>query len=90
MECVFCKGKTKVIDVRTHSENGNRCRRRECIECGERFSTYEVSQLQMLEKLDQHLPMMLVDKISQALAISFPEREDAPADLFDFYFTDEK
>lgn len=43
MECIKCGGKTKVIDSRT-SELADTCwwRRRKCLECGERFSTYEI------------------------------------------------
>lgn len=43
MDCIKCGGKTKVIDSRPSELDGT-CwwRRRECLECGERFSTYEV------------------------------------------------
>ncbi len=39
MKCPFCFGETKVIDKR-ESRMGNR-RRRECLVCGKRFTTYE-------------------------------------------------
>jgi ribonucleoside-triphosphate reductase len=40
MRCPFClKGETKVLDKR-ESDRGNR-RRRECLNCGKRFTTYE-------------------------------------------------
>lgn len=87
MECPFCKSDTKVIDVRT-TDIGNRIRRRECKnpECKERFTTHELTQIQIMEKLDEFLPINLVDKISKALSISFPERDEVPDELFDFYF----
>lgn len=40
MTCPICNGKTKVIDSR-HEDDSTR-RRRECVECGYRFSTTEV------------------------------------------------
>ncbi len=42
MICPFCNsGKTRVIDKREISSGSVTRRRRECIECGKRFSTYE-------------------------------------------------
>lgn len=42
MICPFCNsGKTKVIDKREISSGNVTRRRRECLECGKRFSTYE-------------------------------------------------
>lgn len=40
MKCIYCEnGKTKVVDSR--ESEGKIRRRRECAECGERFTTYE-------------------------------------------------
>lgn len=39
MECIFCGSETKVTDKR-HSPEGTR-RRRECLKCKKRFTTYE-------------------------------------------------
>lgn len=46
MECTYCRhADTKVIDSRASQDNSIR-RRRECLECGRRFTTYErVEQL---------------------------------------------
>lgn len=42
MICPFCKkGKTKVVDKRGISSGTVTRRRRECLECGKRFTTYE-------------------------------------------------
>ncbi len=47
MRCPFCGyGKTEVIDSRP-SEDKKR-RRRECVQCGKRFTTYEVVEKPML------------------------------------------
>lgn len=42
MKCPFCGAEElKVIDSRPNSENNTIRRRRECIDCGSRFTTYE-------------------------------------------------
>lgn len=94
MLCPFCNSKkgTKVIDVRTNRA-GVRMRRRECksADCRERITTYELTQIQILEKLDNVLPYSIVDLVSEALEIEFPERDDkkdnTSYDLFNFYST---
>ncbi len=48
MHCPFCGATdTKVIDSRLVSEGNNVRRRRECITCEERFTTYESAELVM-------------------------------------------
>jgi transcriptional repressor NrdR len=42
MFCPYCKSEdTKVVDKRDNSETGVTRRRRECLECSKRFTTYE-------------------------------------------------
>ena len=48
MYCPFCgKQETKVIDSRLASEGTQVRRRRECLDCGERFTTFESAELVM-------------------------------------------
>ena len=48
MHCPFCSAvDTKVIDSRPVAEGNNVRRRRECITCAERFTTYEAAELVM-------------------------------------------
>lgn len=48
MRCPFCGAEdTKVIDSRLASEGEQVRRRRECLSCGERFTTFESAQLTM-------------------------------------------
>ncbi|MGS2722814.1 transcriptional regulator NrdR [Porticoccus sp. GXU_MW_L64] len=48
MHCPFCgKDDTKVIDSRLVAEGGQVRRRRECLSCRERFTTYEMAELLM-------------------------------------------
>lgn len=46
MHCPYCKATdTKVIDSRLADEGNQVRRRRECLACNERFSTYEAAEL---------------------------------------------
>ena len=48
MHCPFCgAGDTRVIDSRLSQEGDQVRRRRECSECKERFTTYEVAELNL-------------------------------------------
>ena len=48
MRCPFCGTlDTKVLDSRLVSESAQVRRRRSCIQCHERFTTFEVAELQM-------------------------------------------
>lgn len=48
MRCPFCGAdETKVIDSRLVAEGDQIRRRRECLSCAERFTTYETSELLM-------------------------------------------
>ena len=48
MHCPFCNHEeTKVIDSRLAGEGQQIRRRRECLQCGERFTTFETAELVM-------------------------------------------
>ena len=48
MHCPFCSAEdTKVIDSRLVSDGDQVRRRRECVSCRERFTTYEIAELLM-------------------------------------------
>lgn len=48
MHCPFCSAEdTKVIDSRLTGEGAQVRRRRECLSCGERFTTFEIAELVM-------------------------------------------
>jgi len=53
MRCPFCKHPdSKVIDSRPADDGASIRRRRECLECGKRFTTYEM----------EHLPIVVIKK----------------------------
>ncbi len=48
MHCPYCNAiDTKVIDSRLAAEGSQVRRRRQCVECGERFTTFEVIEVVM-------------------------------------------
>ena len=54
MHCPFCSHhETKVIDSRLMAEGEQIRRRRECMECNERFTTFEVAEL-LMPKVIKH------------------------------------
>lgn len=55
MHCPFCTADdTKVIDSRLVAEGDQVRRRRECLSCKERFTTYEVAELVMPRVIKQN------------------------------------
>lgn len=55
MKCPFCGcEESKVIDSRPTDENERIRRRRECVQCGKRFTTYEVIE---------DVPIIVIKKI---------------------------
>lgn len=54
MKCPFCKCESsKVLDSRANEENNSIRRRRECLGCGKRFTTYETIE---------SLPILVIKK----------------------------
>lgn len=49
MDCLYCDEATRVVDSRDTSDGEVVRRRRECVDCGERFTTYERAELRHLE-----------------------------------------
>lgn len=48
MRCPFCGAQdTKVVDSRLYGDGDQVRRRRRCIVCGDRFTTYEVAELEL-------------------------------------------
>lgn len=62
MKCPVCQSDTKVIDSRNHIKGT--CRRRECLDCLTRFTTYEKIEM---KSLDKHLLARLGGYKSESL-----------------------
>jgi transcriptional repressor NrdR len=70
MKCPFCGNlKTKVVDSRPGGENNHIRRRRHCVECKERFTTFERlgENFPLVEKRDGRLETFDRDKILAAI-----------------------
>ncbi|MDB6096350.1 MAG: transcriptional regulator NrdR [Francisellaceae bacterium] len=77
MQCPFCHViDTKVIDSRLSGEGAEVRRRRECIECNERFTTYEVVELVMprLVKRDGSCVAFKEEKLKSGLLRALEKR----------------
>ena len=65
VRCSVCGGKTEVLDSRPSSVGGSRAvrRRRKCMSCPYRFSTYEIEEgalLKQLQRLEAIMPKLAV------------------------------
>ena len=81
MLCPFCShSETKVIDSRLVSEGNQVRRRRECQECGERFTTYESAELVLPRVIKSNGARQLFDedKLRSGLLRALEKR---PVDL---------
>lgn len=45
MRCIRCGGQVRTLDTRDRNDNKVVYRRRECLECGKKFSTFEFSDV---------------------------------------------
>ena len=77
MKCPFCnKENTKVIDSRPAEDNFSIRRRRQCDECGKRFTTYEKIETipLMVIKKDKNLEPYEREKIEAGIVRSCHKR----------------
>lgn len=78
MFCPICSNKqeTKVIDSRLVEESNQIRRRRECLSCGERFTTYEVAELALpvIIKRDERRTEFDEDKLRYGLKKALEKR----------------
>jgi transcriptional repressor NrdR len=77
MHCPFCNAlDTKVIDSRLVTDGTQVRRRRECVECGERFTTYEAAELVMprIVKRDGRQDGFVEEKLRSSMRIALEKR----------------
>jgi transcriptional repressor NrdR len=83
MRCPYCQNeKTKVIDT-SHDSHGNIRRRRECLECKQRFSTYERAILAtpLIVKQDGTREEFDREKLARGVRIACAKRPVSAADI---------
>jgi transcriptional repressor NrdR len=77
MHCPFCNAEdTKVIDSRLVSDGAQVRRRRECLDCEERYTTYEVAELIMpkIVKSDGRRDEFLKEKLRTGMQRALEKR----------------
>jgi transcriptional repressor NrdR len=77
MQCPFChENDTKVIDSRLVEESNQVRRRRQCLHCSERFTTYEAAELAlpMIVKRDGRRSEFQEDKVRHGLRLALEKR----------------
>jgi len=83
MRCPYCQADdTKVLDT-THDSHGGIRRRRECIRCGQRFSTYERAILAtpLIIKQDGTREEFDREKLARGVRIACAKRPVSAADI---------
>ena len=76
MKCPYCSStKTKVTDKRDSEEEGITRRRRECLKCKRRFTTYERSEIEtIIVKKDKRREPYNRDKLTSGLTKACEKR----------------
>ena len=84
MRCPKCdSNETKVIDKRDSEEEGNIRRRRECLRCGQRFTTFENVDMPDLEvvKKDGSIEHFDIEKLKSGVMKAFEKRPVSMKDI---------
>lgn len=84
MRCPQCDGtENRVVDTRTSRGGRAVRRRRECLGCGERFTTYEYVEVRPIQvlKRDGSAEEFDRDKLSRSLRIACAKRPVSPSDV---------
>jgi transcriptional repressor NrdR len=83
MRCPYCQNdESRVIDT-THDSHGGIRRRRECQQCGQRFSSYErpILSTPLIIKQDETREEFDREKLSRGIRISCAKRPVSAADI---------
>lgn len=79
MKCPYCQAddESKVVDSRSNRENDKIRRRRECENCGKRFTTYEYIEqinIQVVKRGDQRREDFDINKLRKGIEIACKKR----------------
>jgi len=83
MRCPYCQhDDTKVVDT-SHDSHGGIRRRRECLSCGQRFSSYEraIMSTPLIIKQDGNREEFDREKLARGIRISCAKRPVSAADI---------
>ena len=85
MKCIYCGySESKVVDSRPLDDGTATRRRRECLKCGRRFTTYEKAEQMpvMVIKKDQRREAFDIEKVKRGI-IKSCEKRDVSMDTID-------
>jgi len=83
MRCPYCQNeRSRVVDT-SHESRGGVRRRRQCLDCGQRFSTYErpISATPLVVKQDGTREEFDREKLTQGIRISCAKRPVSATDI---------
>lgn len=77
MKCIYCEASTRVVDSRDTQDGQAVRRRRECVGCEERFTTYERAELRQIEvrKRDGSVEAFDREKLAAGIRRACEKRE---------------
>jgi transcriptional repressor NrdR len=84
MRCPYCHGtEDRVVDSRSSREGGAIRRRRECLQCGRRFTTYEYVEERQLQVVKQDGTVENYDrrKLLRSLRLACVKRPITPTEI---------
>ena len=90
MKCIYCgHSESKVVDSRPLDDGTSTRRRRECLSCQRRFTTYEKAELtpMMVIKKDGSREIFDIEKVRRGI-IKACEKRNISADVMDKMATD--
>ena len=93
MKCIFCgHTESKVMDSRNSDENNSIRRRRECLNCGKRFTTYETIETTpiLVIKSDNSRQSFDANKIKQGIIRACEKRPVSMAQIDEIVSSIEK
>lgn len=87
MKCPFCESEsTKVVDKRDNRDDSSTRRRRQCLRCSKRFTTYErIEKADLsIQKKDGSLEIFDPEKIRKGIRRAVEEDKVSERDIDDF------
>ena len=81
MRCPFCGATdTRVVDSRLSGDGSQVRRRRECVECKERYTTFETAELDLprIVKRDGRREVFSIEKLRNGIEHAIEKRDVSP------------
>lgn len=73
--CPVCEGENQKV-INSRPRNGRLYRRRVCLDCNYRFTTYEMDPTYLFDTLEKHLDEQTMRKIAVIIDAEFPVHDE--------------